>query len=77
VAKVKTRLQELVKERETKIGKPITQFEIAVQTGISLSTVSRWMRAKVNTADFETVEKLCEFLECDLGDLIYLDRSVS
>jgi DNA-binding Xre family transcriptional regulator len=75
VAKVRIRLRELVEQRKEKTGEILTQFEIAAQTGVSLSTISRWMRNSVNTADFDTIERLCEFLNCDISDLMYLDRS--
>ena len=39
-------------------------------TGISQSTLLRLYHDKTTRIDFETIEKLCDFLEIEVGDLL-------
>jgi putative transcriptional regulator len=73
VAKLRVRLRELIDERAAQGEPPLTQAEIASGSGISQSTISRWIRDKVDRSDFETIEKLCVFLKCEPGDLLTMD----
>ena len=70
-----TRFATLVAQKEIRDGKRYKQKEIARATGVAESTVSRWMRGEdIEDGSMKTVRKLCDWLECDAGDLVYLDR---
>lgn len=45
-----------------------TQFQRA--SGMSVGTSRRWWDNDTNGADFEVLEQICEFLQCEPGDLI-------
>lgn len=46
---------------------------IAQDLRLTYSTVERWVKNDVTRADFPILEKWCEYLECDIGDiLIYI-----
>jgi DNA-binding Xre family transcriptional regulator len=47
------------------------------ETGLTYSTVSRWMKNQVDRADFPILEVWCKYLNCTVGDLLVYtpDRS--
>jgi DNA-binding Xre family transcriptional regulator len=73
---VRSRLKYLITDLETKIGKRIQQKEIAEKTGLREATISRWMSPEPFTRiDVEVAGALCNFLDCEIGDLLYIDRT--
>lgn len=44
--------------------------EVARKTGINKNTLSSLYNEKVSGIRFDTLEKLCKFLNCSIGDLI-------
>ena len=44
--------------------------EIHRQTGLPVTTISLWHSGKARVLTSTTIITLCEFLECDVGDLI-------
>lgn len=69
---VKFRLKELIAGKERTMGQRITYEAIAEATGLSPNTLSTVANNKVKKIGVETIQKLCEFLECKPGDLIVL-----
>ena len=53
----------LLAERKMKVADAIRA------TGISKSTLHKLYNDQTTRIDFETIDKLCEFLECEVGDL--------
>jgi len=39
-------------------------------TGLSRKTISNLYNDRVTRVDFETIEKLCALLECEIGELL-------
>lgn len=73
---VRSRLKTLIAEREGQIGYRIQQKDIAEATGLRDATISRWMSPEpFNRIDVDVAGKLCNFLNCEIGDLLYIDRS--
>lgn len=76
--KVRSRLKVLIAQKEVEKGSPIRQGEIATATGLNEHTISRWMRpepfARIET---DAAVKLCKFLGCEIGELLYIDWSES
>lgn len=74
--KVKSRLKELIARKEQVTGERIQQQDIAKATGLDANTISRWMSPKPFTKmDLKPVERLCRYLDCEIGDLLYFDKS--
>ena len=78
---VKVKVADLIQQKMIRDGRdpsrnPITQQEIATATGIPQGTVSRWVGDKVDRLDKNIMVKLCDYFECDISDLLYLDRTV-
>jgi len=61
---IKTRVDALLKTR----GRSF--YWLAKQTGISHTTLWRLKKAKALGINFDTLEKLCEVLECQPGDVL-------
>lgn len=64
----------LLAQKEAREGIRYSQRDIAKATKMSPAVVSRWMSGDIEGASLVTVRKLCEFLDCDIGDLITLKR---
>lgn len=79
MAIIKIRLQELLETKMKRDGRdperdPITQEEIAQALSISRPTVATYMKNRLDRLDKEILIKFCEYLECDLSDLLVLER---
>jgi len=76
---IKIRFHDLLQKKMKRDGRdpssnPITQDEIAEAIGLGKSTVSFWSRDKVDRLDKEILIKFCDYFECDLCDLLVLER---
>jgi DNA-binding Xre family transcriptional regulator len=49
------------------------QEKLAEDIGLSQTTISRWLSEKIDRFDAPVLEKFCTFLECNVGDLVYLE----
>ena len=72
---VRSRLKELVLQREIAEGRKIKQIEICEATGLNPHTVGRWM-SPVAFERFESkpVMALCEWLGVGIGELLVIER---
>ncbi len=61
---IKAHLGRLLGERKLRAS------EVARKTGINKNTLSSLYNEKVSGIRFGTLEKLCKFLDCSIGDLI-------
>ena len=48
--------------------------DVHEKTGLSRTTISKLYNEESTTIAFETIGKLCELFNCDVGDLLYLDK---
>jgi putative transcriptional regulator len=51
-----------------------TRYWLAMRTGISERNLRRFERSETTGIDFETLEKICEKLDCQPGDLLNYKR---
>jgi putative transcriptional regulator len=69
------RLKVLIAEKEFSEGRKLTYRTIAKETGVSTSTLTAYITQKINRFDAPTLEALCKFFGCQIGDiLIYTDK---
>jgi putative transcriptional regulator len=54
-----------------------TFYWLAKETGISHTTLWRLKKGKALGINFETLEKLCQALDCQPGDVLALPRAKS
>lgn len=74
---VRSRLNEIVAQRENEIGQRIQQRAIAEQTGLNPNTISRWMSPEPLTKiDSVTVIALCRYFGVQIGDLLVIDYGI-
>jgi putative transcriptional regulator len=65
---IEIRVEELLQTR----GRSF--YWLSKQTGISHTTMWRFKKDKALGINFETLEKLCQVLECQPGDVLSLTR---
>lgn len=65
----------LIKRRELALGRQITNKEIAETIGVSQASIGRWKRGEVSQLNARVVEGLCEFCDCNISDLLYLEST--
>ena len=61
---VRFRLRELLAERG------MTQTDLQTQTGLAYSTVNDLFNNKPRRVELETLDVLCEVLDCSIADLL-------
>lgn len=65
------RLKQLIAEKEFKEKRKITYKVIQDETGLSSTTIAKLLSYKgVQRIDGSTLDKLCEFFDCNVGDLL-------
>lgn len=60
---IKCHLARLMGERKMKV------MDVARETGLNRNTVTLLYKEKAQRVDFETVEKLCDLFNCEVGEL--------
>jgi putative transcriptional regulator len=63
---IKCHLSKILGERKLKIS------DVANATGINRGTITRLYQETAIRVEFEVLEKLCIFLECDIAELLEL-----
>ena len=72
--KVKNRFLILLGAKEQREGRRIRNKEIARAVGVNEHTVARWVENDVNMISVAVLEAFCKYFECDVGDLLYMER---
>ena len=68
------RLNALIGELQAKTNRAITQAEVAEQVGLTPQAFSKWVNNEVRSYSAEVLDKLCEYFDCEPGDIIYRKR---
>jgi len=48
--------------------------DVHEKTGLSRMTISKLYNEKSTRIDFDTILKLCQLFNCEVGELLYLDE---
>jgi putative transcriptional regulator len=64
--KIRTRIKVLIAERD------LTQEKLAQGSGVAFGTINRLSQNKIKGVSFDVLEKLCNYLECELSDILEL-----
>jgi putative transcriptional regulator len=67
---IKSKLKLLIAQREIATGQKITYQSLAIEVGLSKTTLNRLAEGKTDRIDFLTLEKLCRYFQCHVGDLL-------
>lgn len=73
---VYNRVKVLIAEKEMKTGHRITYRDITDATGLSKTTVGKWVRNEVKEYDREVIAKFLDFFNCPISDLLVYDQQV-
>jgi putative transcriptional regulator len=73
--KVYNRFKILLAQKEIQEDRRISYKEIKNATGIASSTLSSWATNSTKRFDADTIADLCDFFECEVGDLINYEGS--
>ena len=65
---IKCRLSTLMGERKLRVA------DVARATKLSRSTVTSLYKETAERVDLDTIDALCEFLECEVGELLYREQ---
>jgi putative transcriptional regulator len=61
---IKCHLSRFLGEKRLKV------MDVSRDTGINKGTIYRLYNETAERVDFEVIDKLCAYLECDVGDLL-------
>ncbi|MBK7614371.1 MAG: helix-turn-helix transcriptional regulator [Burkholderiales bacterium] len=71
---IRFRLTELIADAQFKSGRRITLKEMSEATGINRMTLSRMSNVRGYGTSTETIDKLCKYFNCEVGDVAqYVD----
>lgn len=68
--KLHSRLSALMGEKRLSIQ------DVHQQTKLSRTTISNLYNDKATRIDFETIEKICSFFNCELNEILYFKKSI-
>jgi putative transcriptional regulator len=71
--KLKSRLLKLLLEKSNREERRITQTELAQAIKVSNNTISHLLNDELKKLDIGVIERLCEYFDCDINDLLYLE----
>ena len=63
-------LTEMLKERN------MTSKELCAKVGITEANLSILRSGKANGVRFHTINRICYYLQCDVGDLLHFDGNL-
>lgn len=67
---IQNRLKILLAEKELRENRKLTYRLVAKETGLAIDTLTAYMTQRVNRFDKSTLETFCNYLSCDVGDLL-------
>lgn len=67
---LRSKLKILIAQKEIAEGRKLTYETLAVEAGLAKNTLARLAENKTDRIDFTTLDKLCRYFECTLGDLL-------
>lgn len=67
---IRFRLREMIIDREFKVGRRISLDEIAKETGIHRTTLSRIAGQRGYNTTTDNIDVLCRYFDCPVGSLM-------
>ena len=59
--------------REIMDNQNITQYKLSKDTGVTTSAINRLTHGKTTSISFELLDKLCEYFQCEVSDILIPD----
>ena len=77
MATIRNRFKILLAQKESNDGRNYTYEDIYQLTGISPNTLTSYAKGRVSRYDAKTLTALCDWLDCDLSDLLVYPQEMS
>tara|TARA_Y100000588_G_scaffold3471_1_gene4646 strand:+ start:91 stop:327 length:237 start_codon:yes stop_codon:yes gene_type:complete len=71
---IRYNLKELIEKKSLVDSRRISAAEIANEIGIQRSAMAKMIRDEGYNTTTKTLEALCRYFECDIGELIWFDQ---
>ncbi len=68
------RLRVLVAQKAEFEKRYISLKEVQRETGIAWTSLQAWANNKVTRYDASVIKALCDYIKCDVGDLLVYER---
>ena len=75
--KVVNHFRILLAQKATKQQQNIALMDVQRETGIAWSTLNSWANNQVTRYDAPVIQALCEYFECQVGDLLVYEQKNS
>lgn len=69
---MRNRVMELMIAKMAEEQRKITDKELATAINLAPSGVTRWMRNEITEFKADTIDALCRYFKCQVGDLLVL-----
>ena len=73
---IKSRLKILIAQRAIETERKITYDSLAHEVDISRNTIGKIAENKTDRIDFLTLNKLCAYFNCTVGDILVYESDV-
>ena len=67
---IQSKLKLLIAQQEISMGVRISYESLGTQVKLSKNTLARLAENKTDRVDFTTIDKLCAYFNCAIGDLL-------
>lgn len=67
---MRNRLLTLMSEKQIRENKIVTQADVADAIGISRQAIHKWIHNDIASYPATTLDKLCEYFGCEVGDIL-------
>jgi putative transcriptional regulator len=74
MSQVTNKFRELLKMKELAEGRDIPLVKVEAETNITRKTLQAWRDNKIKRFDKDVIKSLCDYFDCDVGDLIEYKR---
>jgi putative transcriptional regulator len=64
----------LLAQKATRQQQNIALMDVQRETGIAWSTLNSWANNQVTRYDAPVIQALCEYLDCQVGDLLVFEK---
>ena len=71
---MRSRLRILAAEKATRDGRALSMRRIAEESSANISTVNRLANNTIRRIPVDELTLLCEYLDCEVGDLLKLEE---
>lgn len=75
--KIANRFRMLLAEKATREQHSIAINDVQRETGIAWSTLNSWANNQVTRYDAPVIRALCDYFNCQVGDLLVYEKEIS